>query len=223
MTRRGQALFGVATLVAHLAVTVASAIDCGSFKTDAETDQWLTDNSPAYAKIAGEIKARKDIRGYRFTSKEDDRRGMVLCSGDYIEIQLNPSLVGADRTTTLIFEMCNGSRHRDHQQIDLAADEGLIRTPEEFGLAHEMIEYEALRIHRQILLELESRAGPLPTEFFYYVTPAPRSTKDYQLPDLYQYLKAQKETGHTDHYYKLFDLRKSEHGTSGTIGTIPIP
>ena len=89
----------------------------------------------------------------------------------------------------------------------------MIQTPGEFGLAHEMIEYEALRLHRQILIEIESRTGPLPTEFFYFVTPTPRSIKDYQLPDLCQYLKAQKKSGHTDHYYKHFHLRKSTRGT----------
>ena len=80
MTRHGQALFAVATLVAHLAVTVASAIDFNLFKTDAEMDRWLRDNSATYARIAAEIKARKDIHGYRFASKKDDPRGMVLWS-----------------------------------------------------------------------------------------------------------------------------------------------
>jgi hypothetical protein len=209
MSRRVQALFGVATLAAHLAVTIASAIDYGSFKTDSETDKWLRDNSVTYAKLVESIESRKDVRGYRFAVKEDVCRGMVVRSDGYLEIQLNARLSGADRVTTLIFEMANASRYRDHEQIDLAVDEGLIRTPEEFGLAHEMIEYEALRLHRQILIEIEARAGPLPPEFFYYVTPSPRSIEDYQLPDLYRYLKTQKESGHTDYYYKFFYLRKS--------------
>jgi hypothetical protein len=200
-------------MVAHVAVILVSAIDYGSLKTDAETDKWLRDNSGIYARIAEEIMTRKDVSGYRFATKENVRRGMVEWLDGYLEIQLNKGLSGADRVTTLIFEMANASRHQDHQQIDLAADEGLIRTPEEFGLAHEMIEFEALRIHRQILMELDSRAGPLPTEFFYFVTPTPRSIKDYQLPDLFQYLKTQKEAGHSDHYYKAFHLRKSERET----------
>jgi len=213
MSRRGRALFGIATLVAHLAATAASAIDFGSFETDAETDKWLTENSVTYAKIVEDIKTRNDVRGYRFAAREDIPRGMMAWVDGYLEIQLKTELSGPSRVTTLIFEMANASRSRDHWQIDLAVDEGLIRTAEEFGLAHEMIEYEALRLHRQVLIEIESRAGSLPVEFFYYVTPAPRSTKDYQLPDLCQYLKTQKESGHTDHYYKHFDRRKSARGT----------
>ena len=151
MSRRRQVLFGVATLVAHFAATVASAIDYGSFKTDAETDQWLSDNSATYATLAKDIALRKDVRGYRFVSKDNVLRGMVVWVDGYLEIHLNTELSGPNRVTTIIFEMANASRHRDHQQIDLAADDGLIRTPGEFGLAHEMIEYEALRLHRQIL------------------------------------------------------------------------
>ena len=212
MSRRGHVLFGVAAVVVQLAASAASAFDYGSFKTDAETDRWLRDNSATYRRIVDDIKSRTDVRGYRFAVKEDVRRGMVVRLDDYLEIQMNPTLSGASRVTILIFEMANASRHRDHEQIDLAADDGLIRTPEEFALTHEMIEYEALRLHRQILIEIDSRAGPLPTEFFCFVSPAPRFAKDYRLPDLSQYLKAQRESGHTDHYYKLFHLRRSGQG-----------
>lgn len=194
------------TLGALALATALFAADFNAFQSDAEVDEWLIANSPTYAQIAGQIKARKDIKGYRFTSNRDIRRGMVLYSDGYIEVQLNPSLVGADRITTMIFEMANGSRHRDHQQIDLATRMGIIRSAEEFGLAHEMVEFEALRQHRQVLLELESKTGVLAKEFFCFVTPPPRSAKDYRLPDLSIYLKAQKDSGHTDHYYKLFPL-----------------
>lgn len=217
MGGRGLALWGVATLIAHLAVSTAFPFDYGSFKTDAETDKWLYDHSATYAKLVVDIKHKKGVRGYRFAVKEDVRRGMVVWVDGYLEIQLNTGLSGAGRVTTLIFEMANASRHRDHQQIDLAADRGLIQTPEEFGLAHEMLEYEALRLHRQVLLDLDTRAGPLPTGFFYFVTPAPRSTKDYQLPDLLPYLKTQRESGHTDHYYKHFRLRKSAQQEPGRV------
>ncbi len=213
MFRRGRTMFCVATLVAHFAVTPVSAVDFHSFKSDAETDEWLLENSVTYATIVKDIKTSGDLRRYRFASREDVPRGMVAWVDGYLEIQLNTALSGPDRVTTLIFEMANASRHRDHYQIDLAVDEGLIMTPEEFGLAHEMIEYEALRLHRQILIEIGARAGPLPTEFFYFVTPVPRSIDDYRLPKLRQYLKAQKQSGHTAHYYTHFHRRKSAQET----------
>jgi len=203
-------VFGLVALTAFFAATTGAAVDYAALKTDSETDRWLRDNSATYAKLVEDIDSNKDFRGYRFAAKEDVRRGMVAWSDGCLEIQLNPKLSGADRVTTLIFEIANAARFRDHQQIDLAADEGLIRTPEEFGLAQEMVEYEALRVHRQVLVELDARAGPLPAEFFYFVSPLPSSMKDYQLPDLYAYLRSQKESGHTDHYYQCFHRRKRE-------------
>lgn len=188
-------------------------IDFPSFETDTEADQWLRKTSATYAAIAGSIESNRDVHGYRFAARDDIRRGMVARVDGYLEIQLNVELSGPDRLTTLIFEMANASRFPDHQQVDLAVDRGLITTPEQFGLANEMIEYEALKLHRQVLIEIESRAGALPAGFFYFVTPAPRSIEDYRLPGLYQYLKAQKESGHTAHYYRWFHLRKPGRGT----------
>lgn len=198
-------------LIAFLALAACAYadVDWKSFKTDAEADRWLQKNSATYAAIVKGIKARKDIRGYRIVSKADIKRGMAAWVGGTLEIQLNPKLTGADRANVLIFEMVNAGRQADHAEVDAAADRGLIKTAGEFGLAHEMLEFEALRTHRQILVEIEPRAGPLPKAFFYFVTPAARSLKEYRLPLLSAYLKAQKDSGHTEHYYKHYRLRKA--------------
>jgi len=203
-------LLGIAALIVHLTVSATEGVEYNSFKTDAEADQWLCKTSTTYATMVKEIKARKGIRGYRFATKDNVARGMVAWVQGYLEIQLNPKLSGPDRISTLIFEMANASRNGDHLEIDIAVDKGLIRTPEEFGLAHELIEFEALRLHRQVLIDIDSRSGALPKEFFYFVTPAPGSVSEYQLPPLHLYLKVQKESGHTAHYYKHFHLRKSQ-------------
>lgn len=200
-------LCGAAALVIHMA---AGAVDFDSFKTDEETDKWLRDTSPTYARMIKEIKARKNVRGYRFVTRDDIRAGVAKWEDGFMEIQLNSKLKGPRRITTLIFEIANAYRSPEHQAIDLAVDKGLIRTQEEFGLAHEIYEYEALRLQRQVLIELESRAGRLPKDFFYLVTPPARSAKDYRMPGLYQYLNAQKKSGHTAHYYKYFHLRTSK-------------
>jgi len=185
----------------------ALAADFPAFKTDQAADKWLRQASPAYAKIVKDIAARKNVRGHRIVTRKDVPVGMATRVGDMMEIQLSPKLTGPRRISTLMFEMANASRFDAHEAIDLAADRGLITTPEEFGLAHEIYEYEALRIHRRMLIELAAAHGPLPKAFFYLVTPAPRSAADYRLPDLYTYLKTQKDSGHTAHYHKHFRLR----------------
>ncbi len=197
-------LCGAAALVIHMA---AGAVDFDSFKTDEETDKWLRDTSPTYARMVKEIKSRKNVRSYRFVTRDDIPAGLAKWADGSVEIQLSTKLKGPRRITTLIFETANVYRSPEHRAIDLAVDKGLIRTQEEFGLAHEIYEYEALRLQRQVLIELESRVGALPKDFFYLVTPPARSAKDYRLPGLYQYLKTQKKSGHTAHYYKFFHLR----------------
>ncbi len=209
MSTHRYVLCGAAALLVHLAAG-CGAVDFDSFKTDDETDKWLRNTSPTYTRMVKEIKARKNVRGYRFAANDNIRAGMAAWVDGFLEIQLNPKLKGPRRITTLVFEIANGYRAPEHQAIDLAADKGLIRTPEQFGLAHEIYEYEALRLQRQVLIELESRVGRLPKDFFYLVTPPARSAKDYRMPGLYQYLKAQKKSGHTAHYYKYFHLRTSK-------------
>lgn len=207
MSTHRYVLCGAAALLVHLA---AGCVDFHSFKTDEETDKWLRNTSPTYARMVKEIKARKNVRGYRFAANDNIRAGMVTWVDGFMEIQLSPKLKGPRRITTLIFEIANAYRSPEHQAVDLAADRGLIRTQEEFGLAHEMCEYEALRLQRQVLIEVESRAGRLPKEFFYLVTPPARSAREYRMPGLYQYLNAQKKSGHTAHYYKFFHQRTSK-------------
>lgn len=190
-------------------VTVVTAADFCAFPSDTACDEWLSKTSATYASLVADIRSRPDIRGYRFVTTNAVKRGMAAWSDSFIEIQMNPSLKGPDRITTLIFEMANAARFREHQQIDLAVDQGLITTPEEFGLANELIEYEALRLHRQVLVEIEAAAGTLPKAFFYFYVPAPPSARESRLPDLYQYLKTQRETGHTAHYDVYFRLRRN--------------
>jgi hypothetical protein len=196
----------------------AAARDFSALQPDEATDRWLLEKSPAYAALIQDIRSHGDARGYRFVTTNAVARGMAAWSDGYLEIQLNPALQGADRITTLIFEVANAARFREHQQIDLAADQGLIATREEFGLANELLEYEALRLHRQVLIELDAAAGPLPAAFFYFVTPAPASIREYRLPDLYAYLKTQRETGHTAHYDACFERRKQSKAASAPQG-----
>jgi hypothetical protein len=196
------------TGTALVVVTVVSAADFCAFPSDAACDEWLAKTSATYASLVADIRSRPDIRGYRFVTTNAVKRGMAAWNDGYLEVQLNPSLKGPDRITTLIFEIANVARFREHQQIDLAVDQGLITTSDEFGLANELIEYEALRLHRQVLIEIEAAAGALPKAFFYFYVPTPPSARESQLPGLYPYLKTQRETGHTAHYDVYFRLRK---------------
>ena len=190
--------------------TAASAVDWHAFKTDTEVDKWLCKASATYAMMVKDIESRKKLRGYRFASSEDIACGNMAWVDGFLEIQLHPKLSGPLRVSVLIFEMANAFRNPEHQEIDRAVDEGYIQTPEEFGLAHEMLEYEAMRFHRAVLLEIAPRTGTLPAGFFFLVIPTPLSAAEYRLPRLCTYLKTQKESGHTAHYYRWFHRRRGQ-------------
>jgi hypothetical protein len=209
MNRHQRFVLAVAVQTTSLFLNACDEVDCSSFKSDSETDSCLYRASDTYASMTREIRARQDIRGYRFVNNETVARGTVAVVDGYLEIQLNPRLTGPGRVSTIIFEMANAARNVDHGEIDTAADKGQIGSPEAFGIAHELLEFEAMRLHRQVLTQIAPRSGELPKDFFYLVTPAPRAVDDYRLPPLHLYLKAQIESGHTGHYYDHFLRREA--------------
>lgn len=213
MSTRHRILCGAVTLAVFC--PAAAAVDFNAFKTDEETHKWLRKASATYAAMVKDVESRPNIRGFRFVTKKDIPGGIAVRVGRVMEIQLSVKLTGPRRISTLAFEMANSFRFPEHEAIDLAVDKGLIRTAEEFGLAHEIYEYEALRLHRKVLLEIASSHGPLPKDFYYLVTPPPRSAAHYRLPTLYQYLKTQKESGHTAHYYRHFRRRTAGNRPPG--------
>lgn len=175
-------------------------------RSDVEVDAWLQRASATYARMLREIRARPEVVDLRWVETAEVADAAVASREGVLEVQLSPGLKGARRISLIAFELANAYRNREHQAIDRAVDSGLITSAAEFGLAHELYEYEALRLHRQILIELEERTGSLPAEMF-MIRPAPPSARESQLPDLLHYLKTQRDTGHTDHYRRWFERR----------------
>lgn len=176
--------------------------------SDHRADLWLRRASPTYARMVREIRARPEVTDLLFRAPAEVPQAAAVFRAGNLEIQVNPEIRGARRLTLIAFEVANAYRQREHDAIDRAVDEGLITTAAEFGLAHELYEYEALRLHRQVLLEVEERVQrPLPGPMF-MTAPPPPSAKASQLPDLLRYLEHQRVTGHTAHYERWFERRK---------------
>lgn len=177
-------------------------MDFNSFKSDASADEWLKKNSKTYSMMTSKINQREGLNGYRIVTTDKIQMGMVVhMSDNVLEVQLHPNLKGALRMTTLIFEMANAYLNDEHRQIDRMLLEGVISSKEEFGVAHEIYEYEALRIHRQVLVEISKVVDDMSQDFYYFVTPPAKSIEEYQIPKLYDYMLSQKESGHTAHYH----------------------
>lgn len=112
-------------------------------------------------------------------------------------------MTGAERVRTLAFEVANAFLNEEHQQIDIGAKAGFLDA-REYAVAHEIYEYEAWRLYREFLLDLEKHlgVGNLPTGLFFGV--AKQRVADYKLPPLYEYLKHQETSQHMKHYLYWF-------------------
>ena len=91
-----------------------------SFANDEEADTWLRSQSPFYKLMAEDVDERG---GYRFRVG-DKPLGLVVHANGTRYIELNPSLVGGERVSILIFEMTNVFQDRKHLEIDQRARRG---------------------------------------------------------------------------------------------------
>ncbi|MEA3213216.1 MAG: hypothetical protein QOE70_6273 [Chthoniobacter sp.] len=175
-----------------------------AFKTDAEIDAWLRKNSAFYAVMAVDIDKRG---GYSFRSWSEPL-GVVVTEEGRRFIQLNPSLEGAERVSILIFEVTNAYQEEHHQEIDTRARTGAIDNPIEFGLLHELVEFDGLRYHRKVLVDLDRVLKGIPRPMLTWINPALTSLETYELPLAFTFVEAQARSGHTDHYRKWFWIQR---------------
>ena len=81
-------------------------------------------------------------------------------------------------------------------------------------MLRESVEYDGLRLHREVLAELERTVGELPPEMIRWVSCTATNLSSYALPYAYDYFKAQAKGGHTEHYYRLFKKHTAEAADS---------
>lgn len=177
-------------------------MDLPSFTNDNEADIWLRSRSSFYHSMAKDIDERG---GYTFRSWDQPRGTMVHADGTRY-IQLNPDLKGGERLSVLIFEVTNAYQDAKHIEIDQRARVGTIKNAEEFALRHELIEYDGLRFHRDVLSELDNSIGGIPREMLIWINPRLTTLASYRLPLAHDYLECQKKGGHTDHYLNHFPI-----------------
>ncbi|MEO8351565.1 MAG: hypothetical protein ABI680_07530 [Chthoniobacteraceae bacterium] len=188
----------------------AMAGDAGwpEFASDEARDQWLRARSPFYRSMAEAIDRNG---GYRFRTGTEHPMGVVTYENGQRFIELHDSLKDPKRLSILAFEITNAFQQPKHDEIDAAARAGTLTSAREFGIRHELIELDGLRLHRRVLVELEAATDQLSVEMLDWISPGQTTLKTYEVPFAHDFIKAQESGGHTAHYWKWFE-RQVEMG-----------
>jgi hypothetical protein len=206
MAARISALLSLGLLL--LGPAVAEAEGLPAFETDAQADRWLREQCPGYRRLA-EIVDRRG--GYTIRRTAEYPGGVAYFKDGRGYIELNDALKGAHRVSVIVFELTNLYQENRHQEVAHRVRRGELNNPHAFGLMREMIEYDGLRMHRDLLVELKPALGTVPAEMITWVSSTAKTFAEYQLPYAYDYLKAQEASGHTAHYLRLFEKHRAEY------------
>jgi len=199
---------------------VAQAAGLPEFESDPQADRWLREQSPGYRRLA-EIVDRRG--GYTIGRTTESPGGLAYFKGGRGYIELNDVLKGTHRVSVIIFELTNLYQEPRHQEVANRVRQGELNNPAAFALLRESIEYDGLRLHRDVLLELEPVLGAVPPEMITWVSSTAKTFAEYRLPFAYDYLKAQAASGHTAHYLKLFEKHRAEHLDAQRWENAPTP
>ena len=172
-------------------------------------DFMLKKRSKTYQKLADFV---TNHGGYQITSEKQEWYGFWHLGRRAISIR--PDVKGALMVSVLAFEMTNAFQSNEHLKIDKDARNGRINQ-KQFVERHETVEYQGALVHCKILKELSYVFGELPEEMF--ILNKPPNKKDltsWIFPDVKSFLKAQNDSGHSDHYKRWYFHQRSSHQKS---------
>ena len=178
-----------------------------AFTNDVATDQWLRKQSPSYLRMAEYVDRKW---GTEFGIATNSPGGLAYLKEGKGHIDLNETLKGAHRVSVIVFEMTNLYQQDRHEEITTPVRRGELQDATKFAMLRESVEYDGLRLHREVLVELERVVGELPPEMITWVSCTATNLSTYALPYAYDYFKAQAKGGHTEHYYRLFKRHTAE-------------
>lgn len=178
-----------------------------AFTNDVAADQWLRKLSPSYLRMAQVVDHKW---GAEFGVATNSPGGLAYVKEGRGHIDLNDALKGAHRVSVIVFEMTNLYQQERHEEITTPVRRGELQDATKFAMLRESVEYDGLRLHREVLVELEQKVGELPPEMITWVSSTATNLSSYALPYAYDYFKAQSKGGHTEHYYRLFKRHTEE-------------
>lgn len=162
-----------------------------AFGSDGEADLWLREVSPLYREIAESLDQRG---GVRFRPSPQARSAATVEDGQRW-IELHESLRGPERVSVAIMEAINHYQAPKRLEVDIDARQGRIGSPEEYAILHGVIRFDALILHRRVLVELEKASGSAPKGLWEWLQPGTPTLAGYELPFLHDFLQAEEAGG----------------------------
>jgi hypothetical protein len=194
-------------LLVFFCCAAAPGLELPAFESDAQADGWLRARSPAYRGMA---EAVDRSGGYTIGRTAEMPGGVAYFKDGRGYLEMNDALKGAHRVSVMIFELTNLYQEPRHGEVTDRVRRGELNDATVFALWRESIEYDGLRLHRDVLRELQPILGTVPPEMITWASSNARSFDEYQLPYAYDYLTAQAAGGHTAHYLRLFEKHRAE-------------
>ncbi len=204
----GQAVTGDVATVRQPHDAQQPAEGLPDFESDQEADRWLRAQSPRYRSMAEGVDRNG---GYTIGRTTEMPGGVAYFKGGRGYIELNDTVKGAHRVSLLIFELTNLHQEPRHREVTDRVRQGKLNTPAVFALLREAIECDGLRLHYDVLADLQPVLGAVPPAMITWASSNAKSFAAYRPPFVYDYLKAQEASGHTAHYIRLFEKHRAEY------------
>lgn len=177
-----------------------AAFDVLTFR---EADLLLKKSSATYKEITDFV---RNNGGYGIISENMTEFFGCWDAGRRV-VTIRTEVRGAQMVSVLAFEMTNAFQQSEHDRIDIDARNGII-SQEQFVERHETVEWNGQLLHDKILRELHDALGELPEEMFIFCTAPIKTLKSCPPPDLESFLKAQNDSGHSDHYRRWYIIQR---------------
>lgn len=172
---------------------------------DRAIDTWLREKSPYYKSMADNVGGSG---GYEFRVTNREIPWLAIEAGiRYIE--LPDKLRGPERVSQIIAAIGNLLQYPKHAEIDEEVKAGKIDSAAEFAILHELVEFDGLRLHRQVLEEIAKDLGGVPKEMYRWINARSAGGLIYEIPMLYDFIKTCEASGRFARYKERFEELKN--------------
>ena len=181
------------------------------FEKDGDIHEWLQANSKRYRRMAESIDQRGGFEIHRATEiNEDGRITPISNAFSYNDhgqrkVVLNPKLKQGAAASMIVFEVTNLFQEDRHTEINNDAITGKITCGDEYAILRQLVEFDGLRHHRDVLTELQANSGTLSPDFFSVFPTSARTLEKHELPSVYFLIKSEKHSGHRAYYLTTFE------------------